>query len=141
MHNRYQFGPFQLNARERQLTRTGEVVHLRPKAFDVLLHLLEHAGSLVGKQDVMDAVWKQAIVTENSLTACIRQIRIALDDDAEAPEYIETIPVSGYRFIAEVTSPDEPAGEAVPGLASRFGLIAWTGLTVKMARGLLGRRS
>jgi len=105
----YEFVPYLLNARERQLTRAGQLIHLQPKAFDVLLYLLEHAGNLVGKQEVLDAVWKDRFVTENSLTVCIRQIRIALEDNADAPQYIETIPVSGYRFIAEVTSLDSDA--------------------------------
>ena len=92
--------------------RAGQVIHLQPKAFDVLLYLLEHAGSLVGKQEVLDAVWKDTFVTENSLTVCIRQIRIALEDNADTPKYIETIPVSGYRFIAGVTTLDAIANQA-----------------------------
>lgn len=78
----YAFGPFELNARERLLTREGEIIHLQPKSFDVLRYLLEHAGHLVEKHEVLDAVWEETIVTENSLTACIRQIRIALHDHA-----------------------------------------------------------
>ena len=107
MSQRYVFGPFKLDERERRLTRQGQVVHLQPKSFEVLLYLLEHAGKLVEKNEVIDAVWKEAIVTENSLTVCIRQIRIALEDHADAPGFIETIPASGYRFIADVAQPDE----------------------------------
>jgi len=137
VNNQYQFGPFLLDARERQLRREGQDVHLQPKAFDVLLYLLEHAGSLVSKHQVMDAVWKHAIVTENSLTTCIRQVRMALDDHADAPEYIETIPVSGYRFIAEVTSPDDPAGETGPQAAARSGSAAWVALAAALVLALV----
>jgi TolB-like protein/DNA-binding winged helix-turn-helix (wHTH) protein len=105
----YSFGRFKLDERERQLTREGQVVHLQPKSFDVLLFLLEHAGRLVEKNEVIDAVWKGTVVTENSLTVCIRQIRVALEDNAEAPEFIETIPTAGYRFIADVAQPDDAA--------------------------------
>ena len=119
MHNQYEFGPFVLDVRERRLTRDGRPIHLQPRAFDVLRHLLENAGALVSKQEVFDAVWRETIVTDNSLTACIRQIRQALDDRADAPEYIETVPVTGYRFIAPVVSPDEKADEpAAPGPAT-----------------------
>lgn len=107
MAYQYTFDSFQLNEHERKLTRNGQDVHLQPRSFDVLRYLLAHAGSLVGKQEVLDAVWKQAVVTENSLTGCIRQIRAALGDDADTPTYIETVPVSGYRFIAAVTSLDD----------------------------------
>jgi len=102
MAQQYAFGSFVLDDRERQLRREGQLVHLQPKSFDVLRYLLEHAGRLVEKHEILDAVWKEAVVTENSLTACIRQIRIALDDHADSPGYIETIPTLGYRFIAEV---------------------------------------
>jgi len=136
----YEFVPYLLNARERQLTRAGQLIHLQPKAFDVLLYLLEHAGNLVGKQEVLDAVWKDRFVTENSLTVCIRQIRIALEDNADAPQYIETIPVSGYRFIAEVTSLDSDAVtaakelEAVPSGRGEFVTISrWMGSAILIA--------
>ena len=140
MAKQYEFVPYLLNARERQLTRAGQLIHLQPKAFDVLLYLLEHAGNLVGKQEVLDAVWKDRFVTENSLTVCIRQIRIALEDNADAPQYIETIPVSGYRFIAEVTSLDSDAVtaakelEAVPSGRGEFVTISrWMGSAILIA--------
>ena len=107
MANQYAFNSFQLDKRERQLSRDGEVIHLQPKSFDVLRHLLEHAGNLVEKQELMDGVWGETVVTENSLTRCIRQIRAALEDNADLPAYIETVSGSGYRFIAPVTSLDD----------------------------------
>ncbi len=122
-----------MNERERQLTRNGHDIHLQPKTFDVLLFLLQHAGKLVGKQEVLDAVWKQAIVTESSLTGCIRQIRAALGDEADSPTYIETVPASGYRFIAVVTSLDDAKLETAPGKPARTrqrGLAVGIGLMV-----------
>ena len=109
MAQRYAFGPFELDERERRLTRDGQDVHLQPKSFEVLLCLLEHAGHLVEKNEVLDAVWRDTIVTENSLTVCIRQVRIALEDHADSPDYIETVPASGYRFIGDVQSFDKAA--------------------------------
>ena len=118
--------------------RAGQVIHLQPKAFEVLLYLLEHAGSLVGKQEVLDAVWKDTFVTENSLTVCIRQIRVALEDNAETPEFIETIPTAGYRFIADVTQPDEvTAAKQQEAMSSAQGgpvtISRWMGLVILLA--------
>ena len=85
MSQRYAFGAFLLDERERRLTRDGQVVHLQPKSFEVLLYLVERAGHLVTKNDILDSVWRDAVVTESSLTVCIRQVRIALDDPAASP--------------------------------------------------------
>lgn len=98
----YRFNGFHLDARDRQLMHEGQAVRLEPKSFDVLRHLLENAGHLVSKQDLIDAVWSRAFVSDNSLTRCIHQIRGALQDDADQPTYIETVPGTGYRFIARV---------------------------------------
>jgi TolB-like protein/DNA-binding winged helix-turn-helix (wHTH) protein len=135
---RYQFGPFLLDERERRLTREGQVVHLQPKSFEVLLYLLEHAGHLVEKNEVLDAVWRDSIVTENSLTVCIRQIRIALEDRADSPVYIETVPAAGYRFIGDVAQPDEGSDSeqqpAMPGATGRtFTTNRWLGLALLLA--------
>ena len=108
---RYRFDSFSLDRRERRLTRGNDLVPLEPKAFEVLVFLVENAGRLVTKQALVDAVWARAAVTDNSLTRCIHQVRAALDDDAERPRFIETVPGSGYRFIATV---DIPAAESAP---------------------------
>lgn len=75
---------------------------LEPRAFDLLIYLVEHRGRVVEKGELFDQVWKQSFVTDSALTQEIRQIRRAIGDDADAPQYIETIPKRGYRFIAEV---------------------------------------
>ena len=113
MAQQFVFGEFRLDARERRLTRERELVRLEPKSFDLLYYLLEHAGSLVKKQELADAVWAQAVVTDNSLTRCIHQVRAALHDDADSPEYIETVPGSGYRFIAPVVQIEDPASVSI----------------------------
>lgn len=102
MSRRYQFGPFLLDARERRLTRDGEAVQIEPKSFDVLHLLLTNAGRLVDKRTLVDTVWSGAVVTDNSLTRCIHQIRAALDDNADSPAFIETVPGTGYRFVGPV---------------------------------------
>ena len=99
---RYRFGGFCLDVRDRLLARDDDLIRLEPKSFDVLCCLLENAGHLVSKQDLVDSVWKRAYVSDNSLTRCIHQVRGALQDDADRPSFIETVPGSGYRFIADV---------------------------------------
>jgi TolB-like protein/DNA-binding winged helix-turn-helix (wHTH) protein/cytochrome c-type biogenesis protein CcmH/NrfG len=98
----YRFGGFHLDVRDRRLARDEEVIRLEPKSFDVLCCLLENAGRLVSKQDLVAKVWSRTYVSDNSLTRCIHQVRAALGDDADRPDFIETVPGSGYRFIADV---------------------------------------
>ena len=62
-NHRYQFGAFQLDERERRITCGSEIVHLTPKSFDVLLYLLKRAGKLTRKQDLLNAVWGEVVVT------------------------------------------------------------------------------
>lgn len=102
MSLRFRFDDFLLNAKERQLLHKDSELKLQPKSFDVLLHLLMSAGNLVTKDELLDEVWSDSVVTPNSLTRCIKQIRAVLEDDANSPKYIETIQRSGYRFIGSV---------------------------------------
>jgi predicted ATPase/DNA-binding winged helix-turn-helix (wHTH) protein len=75
---------------------------LPPKTFAVLRHLVEHAGRLVTKNDLLAAVWGDTIVSEASLTSCIRDLRKALADASRTPRYIETVHRRGFRFIGPV---------------------------------------
>src|SRR5215213_80709 len=101
------FGACALNRASAQLTREGHVVPLTPKAYDVLRYLVEHAGRLVTKQELLDAGWPDVFVGDAALKVCIREIRKALADEAQSPRYIETAHRRGYRFIAgvEATAP------------------------------------
>jgi DNA-binding winged helix-turn-helix (wHTH) protein/predicted ATPase len=101
------FGGFRLDTRNAQLWRGSQEIALRPKAFAVLTHLVEHAGQLVTKQQLLDAVWPGTFVTDAVLKDSIRQLREALGDDADAPRFIETAHRRGYRFVAQISA--EPA--------------------------------
>jgi pimeloyl-ACP methyl ester carboxylesterase/DNA-binding winged helix-turn-helix (wHTH) protein len=110
-----------LNRASAQLTRDGRVVPLTPKAYSVLVYLVEHAGRLVTKQELLDAAWPDVFVGDAALKVCIREIRKALEDEAQNPRYIETAHRRGYRFIADVTvaterpaAAERPSAEAVP---------------------------
>src|SRR5215813_8191776 len=98
----YEFGPFRVDARERQLTRDGAVVPLRPKVFDILLMLVENSGHVLTKDDVMKHVWSDIAVEEGNISRTISTLREALGEGPRDHRYIETIPWRGYRFVASV---------------------------------------
>jgi DNA-binding winged helix-turn-helix (wHTH) protein/pimeloyl-ACP methyl ester carboxylesterase len=98
----YHFGPYHLDVRERRLSRGDEVIPLRLKVFDTLLVLVENAGRLVTKQELLDTVWPDATVEENNLNHNVSVLRKALGEKATGQQYIETVPRVGYRFAAQV---------------------------------------
>src|SRR5215208_1066621 len=112
----FAFGPYRLEVEERRLLREGTLVPLTPKAFDVLLALVQHAGRLLEKDTLLKVVWPGTFVEENNIADNISRLRKALNDGAHGQQFIETVPRRGYRFVAEVTTHDR-AGE--PATASR----------------------
>jgi DNA-binding winged helix-turn-helix (wHTH) protein/tetratricopeptide (TPR) repeat protein len=96
------FPPFRLDPVIERLWRGEEEVAVRPKAFRVLQYLIERAGRLVTKDELLNAVWGDAAVTDAVLKVCIGEIREALGDDSSAPHFIETAHRRGYRFICPV---------------------------------------
>jgi len=98
----YEFGPFRIDARERELLRNGEVVPLTPKVFDVLLALVQNCGRILSKDEVMKIVWPETAVEEGNLARNISTLRNALGERPREHQFIETIPWRGYRFIAPV---------------------------------------
>lgn len=135
--NRYQFGPFVVDGNDRQITCGEKVIHLQPKDLDVLLFLLESNGQLACKRDIMDAVWGDVVVTQNSLTRSILQIRLALGDNTDPRLYIETIPTQGYRMACDVESLSDSARPTKP-FSTRvaMGVAAITVFVVAVAIGL-----
>jgi adenylate cyclase len=97
----YEFGPYRLDPLGRSLQRLSEVISLPPKAVEVLLELVKRRGSVVAKQDLMEAVWPETFVEEANLNQMIYLLRRALGD-GYGGEYIATAPRRGYRFTAEV---------------------------------------
>src|SRR5262245_40803269 len=76
----FRFEDFTLDAMGRFLRREDRIVELRPKSFDVLCCLVENAGRLVTKDEIIEAVWPNVIVTDESLTRCVSDVRLALGD-------------------------------------------------------------
>jgi Tol biopolymer transport system component/DNA-binding winged helix-turn-helix (wHTH) protein len=89
-----------------RVERAGQTVPLEPKAFDLLVLLLERRGHVVTKQEILDTVWRQTAVSDNALTRIVAHLRKALGDDARDARYIETVPTRGYRWLAPVERRD-----------------------------------
>ncbi|MBA2527165.1 MAG: winged helix-turn-helix domain-containing protein, partial [Pyrinomonadaceae bacterium] len=101
----YEFGDFRIDAAKRLLLkRDGERVPLTPKAFDTLLYLVEHSGTLLDKDELLRAVWADTIVEENNLNQHISTLRRVLGEKRDEHQYIVTVPGRGYRFIADVST-------------------------------------
>ncbi|HEY3132941.1 MAG TPA: winged helix-turn-helix domain-containing protein [Acidobacteriota bacterium] len=98
----YGFGPFCLDATERQLLLDGKPVPLTPKAFDTLLALVESNGRMVEKEELIKKVWPDTFIEEANLAYNISILRKVLSEDPAKHQYIETIPKYGYRFVAAV---------------------------------------
>ena len=105
-----EFGPFRLDPLKRLLLRNGEAVSITPKAFDLLLALVESGGEVVSKDDLMKRVWPDSFVEEGNLTYNVSMLRKALGERTREHQYIVTVPGRGYRFVAnlnEVLGVDE----------------------------------
>jgi DNA-binding winged helix-turn-helix (wHTH) protein len=108
----YEFGPFVLNAAEHLLSSNGTPVPLPPKAFDLLVTLVEKNGRLVTKNDLIESVWQGASIEEGNIPYSVSLVRKALGDDAASPRYVATVSKQGYRFIAPVIALTEsPKGQ------------------------------
>src|SRR5438132_2351630 len=105
----FHFDEFTLDVPERRLLRGAEAVRLSPKAYDVLVALVQQRGRLVTKDELLKRLWPESFVEEGSLNVYVSALRKALGEDAHRPIYIETVAGSGYRSIAAVTC--VPSGE------------------------------
>src|ERR1700719_65193 len=151
----YGFGSYRLDAVERVLLRDGQSVTLPPKDLETLLVLVERAGHIVEKEELLEKVWPGVFVEEGNLARHIFNLRQVLGDSPDGRKYIETIPKRGYRFVAAVREEGEPvssrssavsqASEQVPSaslLGQKRGLWLWLlalSLTMAVAAILMSR--
>src|SRR5258705_10372234 len=116
----YRFGRFVVDRRSACLRCDGAVLPLRPKSFDVLVYLVQNPGRLIPKWELIDNVWQNVNVTENSLVQWIKDIRQALQDETQTA--IETVSKRGYLFASAPVAIDGREADhfsvGVPGLAS-----------------------
>jgi DNA-binding winged helix-turn-helix (wHTH) protein/Tol biopolymer transport system component len=110
----YEFKNFRLDTGERVLTRDGKPLPITPKVFQLLKILIERHGHVVEKNELMKEIWADSFVEDGNLTFNIRMLRKALGDNAASPEFIETVPRRGYRFIAEVRKVSDEEEKSFP---------------------------
>jgi DNA-binding winged helix-turn-helix (wHTH) protein/TolB-like protein/Tfp pilus assembly protein PilF len=113
----YEFGPYQLDPPERLLLCDGQPVPITPKAFDLLVVLVERCGHLVEKDELLRTVWPGSFVEEGNLAVAVSHLRKALSDDRGHHKYIETVSKKGYRFVAGVKRVDDSGTVRVPVIA------------------------
>ena len=106
------FGPFVFDPSNQLLWRAGQEVPLPPRVVGVLGLLVARPGEVVSRQELIDAVWKDAFVSDTSLAEAISFLRQALGDDPQQPSYIQTVHRRGYRFLRtpESDAATSPAG-------------------------------
>jgi DNA-binding winged helix-turn-helix (wHTH) protein len=132
----YTFGPFELDARTRRLTRSGEYVAIGDRHLGVLLELVASAGHVVSKESIIDAVWGEIAVTDNSLEQVVSGLRKLLGDDRDGRPYLETVPRRGYRFASTIArtvsrETDEAMTFAVVPAKSGVRVSVLTGFTLR----------
>lgn len=98
----YEFGEFQLDAGERVLRQSGEIIALSPKALQVLELLVRNAGRVLARSEMVERLWPNAHVEESNLTVTVSHLRRALGDNEHGARFIETVSKRGYRFVPNV---------------------------------------
>jgi len=98
----YRFDDFLADSETWRLTRGGQEIHLEPIVLKLLIYLIDHRQRLVTRQELMDTVWGDTVISESALTKAVARLRKALDDDSATPRYLETVRSQGYRFVAEI---------------------------------------
>jgi len=104
----YRFDHFSLDVGTRQVGFRGIEVHLSPKAFELLLMLIENRARALSKTELQERLWPSTFVDETNLATLIAEIRRALRDSAQHSRFVRTVHRFGYRFVSNVTESDEP---------------------------------
>lgn len=133
--NIIRFGEFTLDTNTRRLTRQGSDVHLSPKAFELLLILVNSRPKALSKADLQAQLWPDAFVTEANLPGLVNEIRNALSDDPRRPRFIRTLHGFGYAFDEPVE--DAPAQSA--GGTTTYWLFAEGRIRLAEGTNVLGR--
>ena len=106
---RARFGPFVLDSASRQLLREGRGVPLSPKAFDLLILLVENRPRALTKGELHERLWPDTFVVDANLSNLVAELREALEDNAREPRFVRTVHRYGYAFAAEVDDEDVAA--------------------------------
>lgn len=108
------FDPFQIDERTWTLNREGMAVDLSPRLVELLGYLVMRPGAIVTKDELLDRFWPGVNISDNTLTRAIADIRKALGDSAEQPQFVQTLARRGYRFVGQADTPDPGSRPADP---------------------------
>jgi TolB-like protein/DNA-binding winged helix-turn-helix (wHTH) protein len=136
----FRFGAFELDLQNNELRRAGVLLKLSPQQFQVLRLLAENAGQLLSREDIQREVWgtDTFVDFDRNLNVCVAQIRATLNDDSDAPRFIQTVPKRGYKFIAPVERvPAELPVQAVAAPARPWVRINWLWFAAAVGVGVL----
>ena len=134
---RARFGPFTIDSETRQLLRAGTEVHLSPKAFDLLCTLIESRPKVVEKETLHARIWPDTYVVDANLNVLVSEIRRAIGDKSQQPEFVRTVHGIGYAFCG--TAVQVEAAAAAP--EALFCWVAWASRTSSLSEGenVIGR--
>lgn len=125
----FRFGPFRLVPDQRVLERDGTAIALTPKAFDLLVTLVQHHTRALSKDEILALVWSGSVVEEGNLAQQVLLLRRAL---ADGSDYVATVPRHGYRFVAAVIEEDDHANSP----ATSPHCIVWDGREYALREGI-----
>jgi len=108
------FGEFTLDADLRRLHRRSGEIHLSPKAFDLLVLLVENRSRVMSKVELHQRMWPDTFVAEGNLATLVAEIRDALQDNAKEPRFVRTAHRVGYAFCADLDDAPDPSSSALP---------------------------
>ena len=133
----YRFDDFLADQETWRLTRGGQEIHLEPVVLKLLIYLIAHRTRLVTRDELMDTVWGDTVISESALTKAVARLRKALDDNSATPRYVETVRTQGYRFVADVEEVERQDGTDSPpsnthGATSRRAILAVTAVMVAL---------
>jgi eukaryotic-like serine/threonine-protein kinase len=119
----YQFGPFEVNLASGELLKNGRRIRLQEQPYRILVALLENPGEVISREELRSRPWPDDTFVDfdGSLRVAVRKLREALDDNAEDPRYVETIPKRGYRFLVTEVRRVEAAPEAAEPDTAKLG--------------------
>jgi eukaryotic-like serine/threonine-protein kinase len=134
------FGSFEVDLQEGKLTKTGGRIRLQEQPFRILAMLLERPGQLVTREEIHQRLWSNGkfVGVDDALNTAVRKLREALNDSADNPRFLETVPRRGYRFVAPVVWPLEPQAGAAIWPRVRQHLYLWLAAALILAGGAVG---
>src|SRR5262245_13987679 len=114
----FRFGLFEADVSRNILTRKGVRVRIQDQPFRVLILLIERPGEIITREELRQKLWPEGTYVDfdGSLNVILKKLRAAIDDEADNPRFIETVPRRGYRFIAPVSVEDPVVPPAIPGV-------------------------